>query len=846
MPDGASSTAPSEASCTDPAAQVLQDGRAARLVEVEGLSVHYLGYEEWVLDSVALTHLRGRVTAVIGPSGCGKTTLVRTMCGLVPHCLPSEYSGSLRLAGTEVADATVSFLATHVAYVGQNPDASVVTRTVHDDVAFPLQNLCLPRSEITARVEESLRTVGLLGRVWDDPWHLSGGQRQRLAVAVALAMRPQLLVLDEPTSVIDTTGRDEFYRLVSAMAEEGTGVIVIDHDLDPVLPVVDQVLALDARGRTIALGTPREVFTGHREELEDVGVWMPRALRRVPRPTGAEPPLTCAEAGITLPVLADLCSPDGVRYLERGEDGWHETAAIDTVAPTSLPVGTGADGGASGGASAPDGGAPDGGAPDGGTGGGTGEGTGAPGRDGARVELVDMEVPGRSPAVSMRLGGGELVALVGPNGAGKSSLLSALAGLVPLTATRARVHGRQVRRGRHLVGYVFQNPEHQFVATTVRKELEVGGTPAERVDQLLEQFHLTSHADQHPLTLSGGQARRLSVATMVSEDRDVIVLDEPTYGQDRANTVELMGFIEQLRAQGRTVIMATHDLELAQEHCTHVVALPQPAGTGRAGDPVRPADRDPGAPAAGAVAVPPRPQPRRGLLTGLNPLTLFVAVVPVIVMLFALKDHRVNLAVLVTASVLMTAARASRTRTLVSVLGSWAVTGLMLWIFGNGLRSGPETQVYDMGSAVAAGTGIGAMVSLVLLSGISTDAEALIRTLTTTFRMPYRIGSAGTAATAFIARFHGDLTVLRTARALRGVGRAWGPAAPVVRWTGSILPLMILAIQHAERVALSMDSRAFGAHRGRTELRDEPWRRRDWAVVACTWLVTAITWRTVG
>ena len=173
MPDGVSSTAPSQASCTDPAAQVLQDGRAARLVEAKDLSVHYLGYEEWVLDSVALTHLHGQVTAVIGPSGCGKTTLVRALCGLVPHCLPSEYAGSLRLAGTEVADATVSFLATHVAYVGQNPDASVVTRTVHDDVAFPLQNLCLPRSEITARVEESLRTVGLLGRVWDDPWHLS-------------------------------------------------------------------------------------------------------------------------------------------------------------------------------------------------------------------------------------------------------------------------------------------------------------------------------------------------------------------------------------------------------------------------------------------------------------------------------------------------------------------------------------------------------------------------------------------------------------------------------------------------------------------------------------------------
>ena len=144
----------------------------AALVSIEGLSVHYLGRESWVLESVDLTHLRAQVTAVIGPSGCGKTTLVRALCGLIPHCLPSEYAGSLRLAGTEVADATVQTLAQTVAYVGQSPDAAVVTRTVHDDVAFPLQNLCLPRPEITARVEEALRAVGLIERIWDNPWTL--------------------------------------------------------------------------------------------------------------------------------------------------------------------------------------------------------------------------------------------------------------------------------------------------------------------------------------------------------------------------------------------------------------------------------------------------------------------------------------------------------------------------------------------------------------------------------------------------------------------------------------------------------------------------------------------------
>ena len=812
--------------------QPLGEPTDPALVSIEGLSVHYLGRESWVLDAVDLTHLRAQVTAVIGPSGCGKTTLVRALCGLIPHCLPSEYAGSLRLAGTEVADATVQNLAQTVAYVGQSPDAAVVTRTVHDDVAFPLQNLCLARSEITVRVEQALRAVGLIERIWDDPWTLSGGQRQRLALAVALAMRPQLLVLDEPTSTIDATGREDFYALISSLTASGTAVVVIDHDLDPVLPIVDQVLALNADGRTIAVGSPREVFMSHRRELTDAGVWMPRALREagddLPAGTQAsEAALTCAEAGIRVPRLADLCAEGEVRYLEKqvrdSAESWQQVEAIDTrevLAGRPRP------------------------------------------EPRTSVELVDLEVPGRSPRVSLRLGGGELVALLGPNGAGKSSILSALAGLVRSRADKAIVGGRDIGKGKHLVGYVFQNPEHQFVATTVGAELAVGGTSPERVDELLEQFHLTAHRDHHPLTLSGGQARRLSVATMVSEERDVVVLDEPTYGQDWDNTCELMDFIDQLRHQGRTVIMATHDLELALEHCTHIVALPgaargatvplpgQEAGVGDDAD-------DPsGVPATGVVtpragdldlmSVPPRPQPRRGLFTSLNPLTLFASVLPVMVMVFALRNHHLNLGILLTSSVLIVAARASLRRTMASVVAPWVVAALMTWIFSSGVHH-QETaaRLYDLGDAVTGGTGIGALIALVLVSGVSTDPEALIRTLTTTFHMPYRLGAAGTAAIAFITRFHGDFVLLRTARALRGVGGRWGMLAPVVRWIGSILPLMILAIQHAERVALSMDSRAFGAHRRRTEMTDEPWRGRDWGVVVLTWALALIIWNTL-
>ena len=800
MPESAPAVPAVERPSSEPAEPVL--------VKIEGLSVHYLGRENWVLGSVDLTHLSGQVTAVIGPSGCGKTTLVRALCGLIPHCLPSEYSGSLNLAGTEVADASVQSLAETVAYVGQSPDAAVVTRAVHDDVAFPLQNLCLPRTEITARVEGALRAVGLIERIWDDPWTLSGGQRQRLSVAVALAMRPQLLVLDEPTSTIDATGREEFYALISSLTASGTAVVVIDHDLDPVLPIVDQVLALDTVGGVIAVGSPREVFTGHRSELTGAGVWMPRALRNVDDDllTGAsahDVPLTCAAAEIRVPRLADLCADVEVCYLEKqtrdSAENWQQVEVIDTRDALAGRA-----------------------------------------RSELRtsVELIDLEVPGRSPRVSMRLGGGELVGLIGPNGAGKSSILSALAGLVGSVASRAVVGGRRVGKGRHLVGYVFQNPEHQFVATTVGAELAVGGTSQARVDQLLQQFHLVAHRDHHPLTLSGGQARRLSVATMVSEERDVVVLDEPTYGQDWDNTCELMDFIDQLCHQGRTVIMATHDLELALEHCTHIVALPGAAGTGAA-------DSRAGLPEP--APVPPQPRPRRGLFTSLNPFTLFASVLPVMVMVFALRNHHLNLGILLTSSVLIVAARASLRRTMASVVSPWVVAALMTWIFSSGVHH-QETaaRLYDLGDAVTGGTGIGALIALVLVSGVSTDPEALIRTLTTTFHMPYRLGAAGTAAIAFITRFHGDFVLLRTARALRGVGGRWGMLAPVVRWIGSILPLMILAIQHAERVALSMDSRAFGAHRRRTEMTDEPWRARDWGVVVLAWTLVAIAWLAVA
>lgn len=780
-------------------------------VAVAGLSVRYLGQDKWVLDEVNLEHLAGQVTAIVGPSGCGKTTLVRTICGLIPHCLPSEYAGSVRVSGQEIADASVQFLAENVAYVGQNPDAAVITRSVHDDIAFPLQNLCLPVEEIETRVVEAARLVGLADRLWDDPWILSGGGRQRLAIAAAAVMRPRLLVLDEPTSTIDTQGRIEFYDLVARLVAGGTGVVLIDHDLDPVLPICDQVIALDDGGRIIAAGSPREVFFGHSAALAECGIWLPRALRG-----GVHEVLTCAEAGIELPQLSDLCG-ERVSYWHKNGDAWKKTTAGDQAKGEAL------------------------------------------------VRLEDFEVPGRSPAVDLELHGGEFVAIVGPNGSGKTSLLSALAGLVRFHATHAEIAGKPPARGRHRVGYVFQNPEHQMVASTVERELAVGGTSPETVDELLENFHLTKVRTQHPLTLSGGQLRRLSVATMIAEKRQVIVLDEPTYGQDWANTCELMEFIQQLRADGRVVLMATHDLELALANCTHLVALPMPspsptavpsptATNATAPETPTATGTDTAAPDKAAVSpnttvlidtytaapIPPRPRKRAGLFTGLNPVTLFAALLPLMVMIFVMQNLHLNLGLLALSSLACLAARAGRGRTAMCVLLPWVVSGLLLFSLSRAGAVEGISKVYSIHDAPSAATGVGALLGLVLVSGIATDPQDLLITLSGTFKVPYRITSAGTAAVAFVARFTQDFRLLRTAKALRGVGTRLGPLGPVVRWVASLVPLTILAVQHGERVALSMDSRGFGARPRRTELHQVRWRVRDWVLVVVLWAVAFV------
>ena len=499
----------------------------------------------------------GEVLLILGPSGCGKSTLALALNGLIPHDVAATVTGEVWLGDDRLADLTVAEAAARIAVVFQDADAQLVAPNIVDEVAFGPENLCRPVEAIERAVESSLRAVGLWDRRGQAPEHLSGGGRQRLAIAAALAMDTPLLVLDEPTANLDPRGTREVYEALSrVLAICGRGIVLIEHNLDAALTIATRVLVLDHEGRVALDGTPHEVFVDGAAVLERLGVWQPVSLVAADRLRDAGykvgAPLTLAalraelEAQAGDSVSAREMHPRDTRSDVRPTAATPTTAAPTTPAPISAaPIAL--------------------------------EARSLRVRRGEVTTLTDA---------TLRIPTGSFTAVVGPNGAGKSTLLHALGGILPVPRGSVFVNGRDVSRLRTSelrrdLGLVFQNPEHQFLAATVYDELAIDGRRirnpesviAERVRHLLERFDLADFADQHPFLLSGGQQRRLSVATALADGARILLLDEPTFGQDRARARALIDEFAALHAAGVTIVMSTHDLQLATEVADRLVVL---------------------------------------------------------------------------------------------------------------------------------------------------------------------------------------------------------------------------------------------------------------------------------
>jgi energy-coupling factor transport system ATP-binding protein len=489
---------------------------------------------EPVLGPLDLDLEAGTVTLVVGDSGSGKSTLLRSVNGLVPHASGGRFHGDVVVGGRSTTTHRPRDLADVVGFVHQTPEAQFVVDHVEHDIAFVLENLGADQRVMRRRVEEVLDALGVAHLRDRSPATLSGGERQRCAIAGALASGPAVLVLDEPTSMLDPQGADDVMAALRRLNDDlGTTVLLAEHRLERAGPLADRALEV-AAGVVVADGDPAHV-------IPDLAGAPPVAL--LGRLLGWDPvPLTVRDARAARRRAAAL-PPTLEAHLAACVDGSPRGRASYAHPGGGLGAGGGPD-------VAP-----------------------APGEVLVRARGVTVAHGGGRPVlrgVDLEVRAGEVVAVLGRNGAGKTTLLRALVG--SQAPTKGEVDAQVP------VAYVPQEPDSLLFSETVRAELEatlklLGRRDRSAVDRWLAALRLEALAERHPRTLSVGQRQRVAIAAVAVGDAPVLVLDEPTRGIDAPSRAALEAAIVEHRGQGGAVVLATHDVELAARVATRVVVL---------------------------------------------------------------------------------------------------------------------------------------------------------------------------------------------------------------------------------------------------------------------------------
>lgn len=483
-------------------------GTVNMAAEVRDLRLKFPGEPDFVFKDLAFSVRRGEKVLLLGPSGCGKSTLLQVLSGIIPELVEIP----MRCASKRLPESW--------GFLFQDPDTQFCMPYVDEELAFALENLGVPEPEMPALMREALAKVGLrLPELHVPVDSLSQGMKQRLALASVLLGEPEVLLLDEPSALLDPEGRKQIWQSIGRIAGERT-LIIVEHRIEELvaLGLVDRVVLFGPDGQLLGEGPPASVFAEFRRELTAFGIWYPGVW---------EDFFSTAEGRRLLEPLPAVQAPPG---------GAGVVPAVELTDFRGL-------------------------------------------RQGKPV----IEV-GRAAVYP-----GDFIAVTGPNGAGKSSLLLSLMGLLPAEGgyvlqgmrlqggkVRRRVRKRQMELTVRAIGFVFQNPEFQFVADRVEDEvafsLREDGLTAEDIQERLVRtlriFGLAGYEERHPYQLSLGQKRRLSVAGAAVREQPLLLLDEPTFGQDAVNTFAILTLCEELRRRGTAIVMVTHEERIADTVAT--------------------------------------------------------------------------------------------------------------------------------------------------------------------------------------------------------------------------------------------------------------------------------------
>ncbi|MGJ9424405.1 ATP-binding cassette domain-containing protein [Nesterenkonia halotolerans] len=757
-------------------------------VAAEGWSWQHAERETPAIAGLDLQISAGERVLLAGASGAGKSTLLHGLAGVL-HDEDAQAAGQLLLDGVPAERARG-----RAGLMQQDPESQVVLSRIGDDVAFAAENLAVPRAEIWDRVDSALGAVGLSGFGLEHPSaKLSGGQKQRLALAGILAMRPGLLLLDEPTANLDPAGVRQVRDAVLLAAEiTGATVIVVEHRLEIWAEHMDTLVVLDAGAGVRRRGPAAQIFTDQTlgDELSSMGLWVP----------GRDP----------LHGLTDPRSAGGGRDEPPGELLLHaDDLAVGRHSPTTRW---------------------------------------------RRSAIAPPTLTG----VEAQIRRGETLGITGANGAGKSTLLLTLAGLLPahggtFTATaglKGDGPGELLAADPHdwrsadlvaRIGMVFQEPEHQFVRGTVAEELALGAeqakvpgtaeplyTPAEidaRVQRLLDRLGLRTLAQANPFTLSGGEKRRLSVGTVLAAGPELLMLDEPTFGQDAHTFRELISLLREHVDAGGTVLAVTHDAAFLRGLQARELELSRDAPP-------------PEAPATGAGELFSGTR-ADSWLGRRNALAKLIAVFLITAALVVTIDV-VSAGVVVLASLAALPLAGIRVTGLLRLMWPFAL-GAVVAAWGTALAAEESGAVLvDLGfttiseGSLALGLALGARAFAIVLPSViifsTTDPTDLADSLAQQLRLPARFVLGALAAMRLLGLLAEHWTTLGHARRARGVGAHGGARQRLRSTLSQAFGLLVQSIRMATRLAVTMESRGFGAGR-RTWARPAQFHAADVPVI---------------
>ncbi len=510
--------------------------RGSVVVDLEKYT--YPGSPSATLKKINFKINKGEFIGVMGRTGSGKTTTLMLLNGLIPHFFEGNFDGSVIVNTMNTQRYRVQTLARFIGLVMQDPETQIFGITVEKDTSFGPSNLNYRKEKIEELVTKSLPLVGLSGFEKRITTELSGGEKQRLAIAGVLAMEPEIIVLDEPTSELDPNGRAEIYRVLSEIRrKENVTVIISGHDSEEMLDFVDKIIVLD-EGEVVWQGIPHDLF-------KNVSLTEKYGIR----------PIETAE--ISNALCKDSVSKETEIFLHSGQLIEYLNKQLKSCSTKNEIH----------------------------------KETFIPKQKKTVIETIDLSFGYRKNEaalnkINLRIGKGEFVAVIGKNGAGKTTFSKHLNGLLRPTSGQVLINGRNIQSVStselsREVGYVFQNPDHQIFSASVREEVEYGLKNLnltkveieERVNKVLKFVGLIEYQNRHPFTLGKGERQKLAFASILVMEPGILVIDEPTTGQDWDGTKRMMTMMKELHQNGHTILTITHNLRLAAEYADRIIVF---------------------------------------------------------------------------------------------------------------------------------------------------------------------------------------------------------------------------------------------------------------------------------